>query len=278
MLDNIYIEDLKIFARHGYFDFEKENGQFFYVSARLYLDFQKAGRTDNLDLTVDYSKACEYITKFMTDNIYDTIEAVSEKLAEALLNKYPSVMEVEVRISKPEAPVDATFKNISVTSRRKRHTAYIALGSNEGDSLKIIEDALKDIDEDSSCKLIKQSAIMRSTPYGGVEQNIFYNGAIVLETYLEPYNLLEFLQTIEAKYKRKRDIHWGPRTLDLDIIFYDNEIIDDEKLTVPHPDMAKRDFVLEPLRELAGYFRHPILRKTVNELADAVGEKHIIRK
>ena len=69
MLDNIYIEDLKIFARHGYFDFEKENGQFFYVSARLYLDFQKAGRTDNLDLTVDYSKACEYITKFMTDNI-----------------------------------------------------------------------------------------------------------------------------------------------------------------------------------------------------------------
>ena len=187
-------------------------------------------------------------------------------------------MEVEVRISKPEAPVDATFKNISVTSRRKRHTAYIALGSNEGDSLKIIEDALKDIDQDSSCKLIKQSTIMRSTPYGGVEQNIFYNGAIVLETYLEPYNLLEFLQTIEAKYKRKRDIHWGPRTLDLDIIFYDNEIIDDEKLTVPHPDMAKRDFVLEPLRELAGYYRHPILRKTVNELADAVGEKHIIRK
>ena len=83
---------------------------------------------------------------------------------------YDIVMEVEVRISKPEAPVDATFKNISVTSIRKRHTAYIALGSNEGDSLKIIEDALKDIDQDSSCKLIKQSTIMRSTPYE--KQNI----------------------------------------------------------------------------------------------------------
>ena len=275
-MDYIYIEKLKIFARHGYYDFEKENGQFFYVSAKLYLDFQKAGRTDNLDLTVDYNKTCIFISQFMTENTYDTIEAVAENLAEALLNLYPVLQKVDINISKPEAPVDATFKNISVAVTRSRHTAYIAYGSNEGESLEIIEAALKDIDEDKACKILKKSETMRSTPYGGVEQNIFYNGAFVLETYLEPYNLLEFLQTIEAKYKRKREVHWGPRTLDLDIIFYDKLVIDDAHLVVPHPDMAKRDFVLEPLRSIAGNYRHPLLGMTVSEMADKVGEKHII--
>ena len=83
---------------------------------------------------------------------------------------------------------------------------------------------------------------------------------------LPAQELLEFLQSIEEEEGRKREIHWGPRTLDLDIVFFDKEIIDTETLVVPHPDMHNRNFVLQPMAEIAPYFRHPLNEKTVGEM------------
>ena len=102
--------------------------------------------------------------------------------------------------------------------------------------------------------------------YGGVEQDEFLNGALRVRTLLCPEELLDRLHVLEQAADRKRIIHWGPRTLDLDILFYDNEIIDTEVLHVPHIDMENRDFVLKPMVEIAPYLRHPVLNLTMEQL------------
>ena len=96
-----------------------------------------------------------------------------------------------------------------------------------------------------------------------------------VETILEPKCFLHFLQQTEIKEGRVRTVHWGPRTLDLDILFFDDLIYSDEELTVPHPDMKNRDFVLVPLAQIAGYKRHPVFRLTVDEMVSQLKEYYI---
>ena len=110
------------------------------------------------------------------------------------------------------------------------------------------------------------SKLLYTKPYGGVKQEDFLNGAIELETLLTPYELLDFLHELEKEAGRERKIHWGPRTLDLDILFYEDFVSDDPKLTIPHPDMENRLFVLEPLMELCPYYINPINQKSVKQM------------
>ena len=112
------------------------------------------------------------------------------------------------------------------------------------------------------------SKYLVTEPYGGVEQDEFLNGVLRLRTLLTPEELLDRLHELEAEANRERLIHWGPRTLDLDILFYDNEIIDTPDLHIPHIDMQNRDFVLKPMDEIAPHYRHPVLNKTIHQLLD----------
>ena len=120
--------------------------------------------------------------------------------------------------------------------------------------------------------------MVKSTPYGGVEQADFCNLVCEAETLYEPEQLLKRLREIEAQqgvvHAKKR--HWGPRKLDLDILFYDDLVMDSETLVIPHPDIEARDFVLLPLKELVPYLRHPLNKKTVAEMANGLKEKHIL--
>ncbi|MDE6036450.1 MAG: 2-amino-4-hydroxy-6-hydroxymethyldihydropteridine diphosphokinase, partial [Ruminococcus sp.] len=100
------------------------------------------------------------------------------------------------------------------------------------------------------------------------EQPDFLNGALICRTYLSPENLLEFLHKTENNAGRTREVRWGARTLDLDIIFYDDLIIDTPALTVPHIDMCNRYFVLKPVSEISPYYRHPVLNMTVSQLLE----------
>ena len=116
------------------------------------------------------------------------------------------------------------------------------------------------------CIVEQVSDYLVTEPYGGVEQDVFLNGALKLRTLLTPEELLDRLHDLAQAAHRERIVHWGPRTLDLDILLYDQMIIDTPVLHVPHIDMENRDFVLIPLTELAPYYRHPVLNKTISQL------------
>lgn len=265
-MDKICIDDLKVFAHHGVFEHENINGQNFYVSAVIYLNTERAGMTDELEYSVDYGSVCSLISEVMTRETFRLIETAAQSVAEAILLDFPLAESVDIEIKKPEAPINAEFKSVSVKIHRGWHTAVIALGSNMGDSRELIEAAAEELRGSRYIKDVRQSQLIVTKPYGYTDQADFLNGAVICRTMYSPHGLLRFMQSIENNAGRTREIHWGPRTLDLDLIFYDDNIINDDDLIVPHPDMENRTFVLEPVAELAPFYRHPILGMTVSQL------------
>ena len=128
--------------------------------------------------------------------------------------------------------------------------------------------AVSRLSQSEGCRVKKVADYIVTEPYGGVEQDDFLNSCLELETLLLPAELLTLLHEIEAAADRKREIHWGPRTLDLDILLYDDLVMDSEALTIPHVEMHKRDFVLTPLVQIAPWVRHPVFGKTAKEMKE----------
>ena len=269
-MDQIRIDNLQIRAFHGVYMDEKENGQNFFVNAVLYTDTRKAGTTDDLYKSTDYSTVCTTIKNTVTKNKFDLIETVAERVAEEILLNFPLVKSVDIEIKKPEAPIPMEFDSVSVKINRGWHDAFIAFGSNMGDSEELIADAMDDFEHHKYIKVLDESSHIITKPYGGVEQDDFVNGVCHIKTMLTPRELLKYCNELEAKAGRVRDIHWGPRTLDLDIILYDDLVYEDAELIIPHVDMENRDFVLRPMCELMPNKRHPILHKTMQQLLDGL--------
>lgn len=265
-MDEIRIDNLEIYAYHGVYPEENEAGQPFYVNAILYTDTRKAGLTDALEESTNYAEVCYFITDWMQQHTCKLIETVAEKLAEAILLKYNLVREVSMEIRKPQAPIGLPFESVSVKINRGWHTVYLSIGSNMGDKEAHIRNGIQALENHPLIKVEKESELLVTKPYGGVEQEDFLNGALQISTLLSPEELLEEIHRIEAQENRERLVHWGPRTLDLDIVFYDKLICEDDKLVIPHVDMQNRYFVLKPLSELVPNYRHPLLGKTVTEL------------
>lgn len=129
--------------------------------------------------------------------------------------------------------------------------AYVGLGSNLENPIQQVSDALIELNEIAQTRLLQQSQLYRSDPVGPPGQPDYINAVALLETALEPLDLLDALQSIENAHQRRRIQHWGPRTLDLDLLLYADQQIDLERLQVPHPHMTEREFVLYPLAEIA---------------------------
>ena len=153
-------------------------------------------------------------------------------------------------------------------SERTESIAYIGVGSNIGDRYKNILSAEKEINKTNSSNIIQISKIYETEPVGYLDQDYFLNCVFKVTTILSPEDLLRSLLKIEIILKRKRIIHWGPRTIDLDILFFDNIIISSENLIIPHPRLHERMFVLKPLCDLAPDFIHPIEKKSCLEIAE----------
>ena len=266
MSDQIIIRNLEVFARHGVFPEENKLGQKFLIDAVLQVDTRKAGVLDDLKATVDYGAVCHFITKYLQEHTFHLVEAALEHLAEAILLEIPLVRELELSIQKPWAPIGLPLQSVGVRITRGWHTVYLSVGSNLGDRVSFIQFALDRLSENARIRNLKVSSLLETEPYGYVNQAPFVNGAIRLQTLYQPEELLELLHRIEAEAGRERKIHWGPRTLDLDIIFYDDLILEETDLIVPHVDMANRMFVLAPLAELCPGKVHPVLHKTVAQM------------
>jgi len=147
--------------------------------------------------------------------------------------------------------------------------AYIALGSNIGDRAKNLRAAIDLMNAVQGIAVLRVSSFRDTKPVGGPPQPDYLNAVAEVETDLAPAGLLAALQRIERQLGRTRDVHWGPRTIDLDIVLMGDMIVDEPELTVPHPRMHERRFVLEPLCGLAPDAVHPLLKKTVRELLAA---------
>lgn len=265
-MDEIRIDNLEVYAYHGVYPEENEKGQKFYVNLILYTDTHTAGLTDQLELSTNYGEVCHFITRWMQEHTCKLIETVAEKLAVAILLKFNLIKSVSLEIRKPYAPIGLPFESVSVRIERGWHEVYLAVGSNMGDKEAYIRAGIEALNRHPQIVVERISELLETEPYGGVEQDMFLNGALKIRTLLSPGELLSVLHSVEAEANRERLVHWGPRTLDLDIIFYDKLVYEDDDLIIPHVDMQNRYFVLKPLSELAPNYRHPVLKRTVSEL------------
>lgn len=271
-MDKIKIRGLLVFAFHGVYEEEKQNGQDFTVDADLYIDSRIPALNDNIDNAVNYGEVALWIKDYVSSNRFDLMESLTNSLAADLLAAFPGIKRIRLEIHKPNAPIPTKFDDVSVEVVREWTKAYISYGSNMGERETLIDKAWENLSKDKYIRNIKLSEIMETKPYGGVEQDDFLNGAAEIETLYSPYKLLERLHEEEAAAGRERLVHWGPRTLDLDIVYYGDEIIDTENLTIPHADMANREFVLKPLMEIAPNKKHPVSGLTTSEMLDKLKE------
>ncbi len=272
-MDQIRIRELEVFARHGVLPEENRLGQKFLVDVLLYTQTREAGEADDITKSVDYARVCQSITEYMQEHTCKLIEAAAEGIAWMLLLTYERIERLELEIKKPWAPIGLPVEDVSVRIERGWHKAYIALGSNMGDKKAYLDGAIQSLTEREDCRLEAVSDWIETKPYGGVDQDDFLNGAALLRTLLPPHALLEELQRIEKEAGRERKIHWGPRTLDLDILFYDKEILEEEDLLIPHPDLQNRAFVLEPMMQISPYYRHPLTGESIREMWEKLKEK-----
>lgn len=272
-MDQIIIKDLETFGYHGVFEEEAFLGQKFIISARLFLETRKAGKTDELKESLDYGEVCQIIKKLAESERYLLIERLAEEIAEKLLLTFPKLKEVEITVKKPWAPVLISMDTVGVKIKRGWHKVYLSIGSNLGDKEGYLDFAIDRLNALSDTKVTAVSDYLETEPYGGVEQDKFLNGALEIETLKTAHELLETTLGIEKEAHRERIVHWGPRTLDIDILFYDDAVIMEEDLKIPHIEIPKREFVLEPLAAVAPYFIHPVYHKSVVEMLEELKDK-----
>lgn len=271
-MDQIRISNLEAFGYHGVFEEEALLGQKFLISAELFLDARRAGKTDDLQESLDYGEVCQMIKKMVETERYRLIERLAEQLAEKLLLNYDCLRSVEITVKKPWAPVLISMEAVSVTIRRGWHRAYLSIGSNMGDREGYLDFAIDHLNALKCTRVTAVSDYIETEPYGPVEQDKFLNGALEIETLMTPHELLDTAMQIEKEAHRERLVHWGPRTLDIDILFYDDLVMTEKDLTIPHPEIPKREFVLKPLASIAPYYVHPVYRRLVVELLKEVSE------
>lgn len=252
--DHIYVNGLRLMALVGVLPHEREAEQPVQVDIDLEVDLIEAGLTDNLVDTANYGAIAQAVSEVVRVSQDVLLERLVARIAERCL-QFDHVEVADVRLTKLRPPIPEDLDSTAVRIVRSRvdmkiparHRAIIALGSNLGDRVAYLRFGLERLSN-----VVAQSQVFETDPVGGPDnQGPYLNMVAVIDTDLDPYALLRRLLQIEAEAHRVRVERWGPRTLDLDLLFYDDVTINSEELIVPHPRFAERRFVLEPLSEVA---------------------------
>lgn len=154
---------------------------------------------------------------------------------------------------------------------------FLSIGSNIGDRFSNLQTSIKKLNETQLIKVVEASSVYETLPYGNPKQNNFYNAALKISTDLLPKQLCSELKKIEQEMGRQPAEKWGPRIIDLDIIFYEDLVYDDERLHIPHLESAKRDFVIVPILEIEPSCYHPREKVFLKDIIFDENEKTIIR-
>lgn len=259
-MDRIEITGLRVMTLVGVLSHERESAQPLEFDIFLEGDLRDAGASDDLVDTAHYGMVAERAAAIARESKDELLERLIHRIAESALT-FDRVEAVEVVVRKLRPPIPEDIQNTAVRIRRTRadlqipprtsHRAIVALGSNLGDRVGFLKLAVSEL----GSGLIAQSQVFETAPVGGPgNQGAYLNMVVAVETSLDPFAMLRRCQRIESLALRQRIVHWGPRTLDVDLLFFDEVVIVSPELTIPHPRFAERRFVLTPLAEVAPEF------------------------
>jgi 2-amino-4-hydroxy-6-hydroxymethyldihydropteridine diphosphokinase len=158
-----------------------------------------------------------------------------------------------------------------------KNRAYLSLGTNMGDRHHYLLSAIRELNRHPLIQLINYSSVYETEPVGYENQELFLNMVVEIATDTDSLTLLKICQEIEKAFGRKREIRWGPRTLDLDILVFNQENVETESLCIPHPRMGERAFVLVPLHEIAGNISLPGFEKPLTQTLELLPDKEGVR-
>ena len=263
---SIIIRGYEVTACHGVNPEEKTDAQRFVVSAVLDLDISRAAGSDDIGNTVSYAHVCKLIKAFLCGESKNLLECLALSLAREIMLAFPAFTRAEVTVDKPDAPMKGVFRSVAVRAEVKRTTAYIGMGSSLGDRAAYMDRAVNALASDRLVLSVRESGRLRTAPYGGVAENEFLNSVLEVVTLHDADGLFALMRRVEDECGRERTLHWGDRTLDLDLLLFGDEVRSSGDLILPHPEMTKREFVLAPLSEIAPHAVHPLARKRVSEL------------
>lgn len=252
--DRIVLSGVSGTGFHGVFDHEKRDGQVFVVDVELEADLAPAGRSDDLRRTVNYGEIGAAVLARIEGEPFDLIERLAEVIAGDVLAAHRLVDVVTVTVHKPQAPVGVPFGDVTVSVSRRRSPApvVIAMGANLGDAERMLFTAITALDLCPGLSDLRISDTFVTEPVGGPEQPAYRNLVVTARSRWSAPRLLAFLHAVEADHGRTREIRWGARTLDLDLVQFgtpgdaDEWLSEEPDLLLPHPRAHERGFVLVP--------------------------------
>ncbi len=260
--DRICLQGMRFFGFHGVLPEEKSQGQNFELDVELFCSLDKPDQPewrDDVKETIDYREIYQEIKRIVERERFELIETLALRIVDQILDNYP-VLGVRLRIRKPEVPLPGPLSWAGVEVCRWKQSnpnpknqaaVFIALGSNLGDREAYLWQALGLLAAEPAIKVQRVSSFYETKPVGNLEQPNFMNAVAQLTCALSPLELLHILHAIENRLGRERREPWGPRTIDLDLLLFGQETLEEPGLTVPHPRLLERDFVLVPLAEIA---------------------------
>ena len=259
--DRVTLSGVRGRGFHGVFEHERREGQEFVVDVEIAVDLRPAGLSDDLADTVNYGEIGAAALARIEGEPFDHIERLAEVVADDAL-AHPAVDEAVVTVHKPQAPVGVPFGDVTVRVVRHRDPVpvVVAVGANlpwgESSPADTVRSALDALSHHPAVHGLRASGVVGSDPVGGPEQPRYANAVATLSTALSPMSLLRELHRVEATFDRTREVRWGARTLDLDLIQYgdpstDTDVVSERPhLLLPHPRAHERGFVLTPWHDV----------------------------